>query len=151
MLTLLNPAPARPLGPEILALPHLITPNETEAAQLTGIAVTDLDTARQAGARLRELGCEVVIITLGANGSLLVRQGDVQHFPAFPVAAIDSTTAGDAFNGALAVALLEGLPLERAIPWANAAGALCVTRRGAQESLPTRQEIEALFAERGQA
>jgi ribokinase len=101
--------------------------------------------------RLQELGCEVVIITLGANGSLLVRQGDVQHFPAFPVAAVDSTAAGDAFNGALAVTLLEGLPLERAIPWANAAGALSVTRRGAQESLPTRQEIEDLFAERGQA
>jgi ribokinase len=78
-----------------------------------------------------------------------VRQHDVRHFPAFPVTAIDSTAAGDAFNGVLAASLLEGVPLERAILRANAAGALCVTRRGAQESLPTRAEIDAMLASVG--
>ena len=91
------------------------------------------------------LGCRTVIITLGAQGSLLVRQGEVRHFEAFPVTPIDTTAAGDAFNGALATALLEGCGLDEAIVRANAAGALCVTKRGAQEALPTRQEIEALL------
>lgn len=145
MLTILNPAPGRPLTSDLLALPDLITPNETEASLLTGIEITDLDSARQAGEHLLGLGCQTVIITLGANGALLLRQGAVQHFPAFPVTPVDSTAAGDAFNGVLAVALLEGLPLERAILWANAAGALSVTIRGAQESLPTRETIETLL------
>jgi ribokinase len=87
-----------------------------------------------------------VIITLGAQGALLVRQGEVRHFPAFPVMPIDTTAAGDAFNGVLAAALLEGRGLAEAIVRANAAGALCVTKRGAQEALPTRPEIEALLA-----
>jgi ribokinase len=89
-----------------------------------------------------------VIITLGALGALLVRRGEVRHFPAFPVTPVDSTAAGDAFNGTLAAALLAGLPLEQAITRANAAGALCVTRRGAQESLPTQHEVDALMETR---
>jgi ribokinase len=86
-----------------------------------------------------------VIITLGAQGALLARQGEVRHFAAFPVTAVDSTAAGDAFNGVLATALLEGRGLAEAIVRGNAAGALCVTRRGAQEAMPTRQEIDALL------
>jgi ribokinase len=146
MTTILNPAPGRPLSPDFLALPHIITPNETEASLLSGVAVTSLDTARQAGERLLASGCRTVIITLGAQGALLVRQGEVRHFPAFPVMPIDTTAAGDAFNGVLAAALLEGRGVAEAIVRANAAGALCVTKRGAQEALPTRQEIEALLA-----
>jgi ribokinase len=146
MTTILNPAPGRLLSPDFLMLPQIITPNETEAALLSGLEVTDLDTARRAGERLLALGCRTVIITLGAQGSLLVRQEGVQHFPPFPVTPIDTTAAGDAFNGVLAVALLEGRSLDEAIVRANAAGALCVTKRGAQEALPTRQEIEALLA-----
>jgi len=145
MTTILNPAPGRLLSPDFLALPHIITPNETEASLLSGAAVTGPDTARQAGERLLALGCRTVIITLGAQGSLLVRQGEVRHFPAFPVMPIDTTAAGDAFNGVLAAALLEGRGLDEAIVRANAAGALCVTKRGAQEALPTRREIEALL------
>jgi ribokinase len=145
MTTILNPAPGRLLSPDFLALPQIITPNETEASLLSGLAVTDLDTARRAGERLLALGCRTVIITLGAQGSLLVRQGGVQHFPPFPVTPIDTTAAGDAFNGVLAAALLEGRSLDEAIVRANAAGALCVTKCGAQEALPTRQEIEALL------
>jgi ribokinase len=145
MTTILNPAPGRPLGEELLALPHIITPNETEAALLSGVTVTDLQTARRAGERLVAMGCRTVIITLGAQGSLLVRQGEVQHFPPFPVTSVDTTAAGDAFNGVLAASLLEGLALEHAIVRANAAGALCVTKRGAQEALPRRREIEELL------
>ena len=147
MTTILNPAPGRPLPADILALPHIVTPNETEAERLSGIAVTNLATAQHAGERLLALGCQTVILTLGENGALLVREEGVQHFPAFPVTPVDSTAAGDAFNGVLAAALLEGLPLEDAIVRGNAAGALSVTRRGAQESLPTRREIEALLRE----
>jgi ribokinase len=145
MMTILNPAPGRPLSEDLLALPHIITPNETEASLLSEVAVTDLETARQAGERLVALGCQTVIITLGAQGALLVRRGEVRHFPPFPVTAVDSTAAGDAFNGVLAAALFEGLALEQAIMHANAAGALCVTKRGAQEALATRREIEALL------
>jgi ribokinase len=146
MTTVLNPAPGRPLREDFLALPHIITPNETEASLLSGITVTDLDTARQAGDRLLAMGCQTVIITLGAQGALLARRGEVRHFPAFPVTPVDATAAGDAFSGTLAAALFEGLVLDQAIVRANAAGALCVTKRGAQEALPTRQEIEALLA-----
>jgi ribokinase len=145
MTTILNPAPGRPLSPDVLALPHIITPNETEASLLSDLAVTGVDTARRAGERLLALGCRTVIITLGAQGALLVRPGEVRHFPPFPVTPIDTTAAGDAFNGVLAAALLEGRGLDEAIVRANAAGALCVTKRGAQEALPTRQEIEALL------
>jgi ribokinase len=146
MTTILNPAPGRLLSPDVLALPHIITPNETEAALLSGVAVTDLDSARQAGERLLAMGCRTVIITLGAQGAFLMQQEEVQHFPPFPVTPIDTTAAGDAFNGVLAAALLEGRGLHEAIVRANAAGALCVTKRGAQEALPTWQEIEALLA-----
>jgi ribokinase len=145
MTTILNPAPAQPLPAEVLALADIVTPNETEAASLSGVPVTDLASARRAGEGLLALGCRLVIITLGAQGALLVRPGEVRHFASFAVTPIDTTAAGDAFNGALASALLEGRALEEAIVRANAAGALCVTRRGAQEALPTRQEIEALL------
>jgi ribokinase len=147
MTTILNPAPGRHLHQGILTLPDILTPNETEASLLSGVTVSDLQTARQAGERLVALGCQTVIITLGAQGALLIRRGEVRHFPPFPVAPVDSTAAGDAFNGMLAAALLEGLTLEHAMVYANAAGALCVTKRGAQEALPTRREIEALLPE----
>jgi ribokinase len=148
MTTILNPAPGRQLPEEILALPDIITPNETEASLLSGITVTDLETAQGAGERLLAQGCRTVIITLGAQGALVVRHGEVRHFPAIPVTPVDTTGAGDAFNGVLAAALLEGLTIEQAMAYANAAGALCVTKRGAQEALPTRQEIEELLQSR---
>jgi ribokinase len=146
MTTVLNPAPGRPLSSDVLALPHIITPNETEASLLADLAVTDVDSARRAGERLLAQGCRTVIVTLGGQGALLVRPGEVRHFAPFSVTPIDTTAAGDAFNGVLAAALLEGRGLDEAIVRANAAGALCVTKRGAQEALPTRQEIEALVA-----
>lgn len=145
MRTILNPAPATPLPEEFFPLVDFLTPNETEVSSLTGVPV-ERGKAGEAGGKLLEKGCGNVIITLGADGALWVSKDGVRHFPAFSVRAIDSTAAGDAFNGALAAALAEGKRLEEAIPFANAAGALATTRRGAQESVPDRSEIVTLLS-----
>lgn len=145
LFTILNPAPAHPLSGELLTLVDLLTPNEVEAQSLTGVAVKDFDSAAEAGRKLVAEGCNTIILTLGEKGSLLIQEGCIHPFPAFPVQAVDSTAAGDAFNGALAAALAEGKTLDEAIIFANAAGALATTKRGAQDSLPTRSEIEALL------
>lgn len=146
MRTILNPAPATRLPQEYFPLVDLLTPNETEVSALTGIPVKDQAGAEKAGAELLELGCGGVIITLGADGALWVQREGTQHFPGFSVRAVDSTGAGDAFNGALAAELARGMALDEAIPFANAAGALATTRRGAQESLPDRATIITLVS-----
>lgn len=146
MRTILNPAPATRLPQEVFPLVDLLTPNETEASTLTGVAVEDRGGAEEAGANLLAMGCGGVIITLGADGALWMSKDGAQHFPGFSVQPVDSTAAGDAFNGALAAALAEGSALEEAIPFANAAGAVATTRRGAQESLPDRAAILALVS-----
>jgi len=146
MRTILNPAPATRLPEEVFPLVDLLTPNETEASTLTGVAVEDRGGAEEAGANLLAMGCGGVIITLGADGALWMSKDGAQHFPGFSVQPVDSTAAGDAFNGALAAALAEGSALEEAIPFANAAGAVATTRRGAQESLPDRAAILALVS-----
>lgn len=146
MQTILNPAPATRLPQEVFPLVDLLTPNETEATTLTGVAVKDRGGAEEAGAKLLAMGCGGVIITLGADGALWMSKDGAQHFPGFCVQPVDSTAAGDAFNGALAAALAEGSALEEAIPFANAAGAVATTRRGAQESLPGRTAILALVS-----
>jgi ribokinase len=146
MTTILNPAPFVPLSSECYSFIDVLTPNEREASDLTGIEVTGLDEAKKAASVLRSRGCPTVIITLGAQGSLLCQEETILVFPSFPVHAIDSVAAGDAFNGALAAALSERQSLREAVRFANAAGALCTTKRGAQESLPTRREIEQLMA-----
>lgn len=146
---LLNPAPAprEPLPEEVLRLTSIIVPNEVEAEQLTGISTADSDGALRAARRLLELGPQDVILTLGARGALWVNQQQTRHLPAIPVTQVDATAAGDAFCGALAAALALGLPMEQALRWANAAGALAVTRLGASPSLPTRAEVEQLVAQ----
>lgn len=146
MRTILNPAPATHLPQDVFPLVDLLTPNETEASTLTGVAVEDRSGAEEAGAKLLAMGCGGVIITLGADGALWMSKDGAQHFPGFSVQPVDSTAAGDAFNGALAAALAEGSALEEAIPFANAAGAVATTRRGAQESLPDRAAILALVS-----
>ncbi|HET8530260.1 MAG TPA: ribokinase, partial [Methylomirabilota bacterium] len=129
--TVLNPAPVQELSDELLGLVTYLTPNAGEIAALTGIEVTDLDSGRRAAARLCERGVGTVIITLGEEGALVCDGATAVHFEAFPVEAIDTTGAGDAFNGALAVGLSAGGSLEQVIPLASAAAALTCTRRGA--------------------
>jgi ribokinase len=160
MMTILNPAPASPVSDDLLRHIDLLTPNETEAEVLTGITVSDPPSAATAAKTLLLRGPRVVIVTLGAQGALLCTASVARHLPAIPVEAVDTTAAGDAFNGALAAALAGKLQadalrtdrlqllLEDAVRFANAAGALAATRRGAQESLPTKAEIEKLLAGR---
>lgn len=144
---ILNPAPAQPLDDELLRLVHYLTPNESEAGRLSGVEVTGLETARTAGERLVERGARVVIITLGSEGALVCGGESAVHYPAFPVTAVDTTAAGDAFSGALAAGLAVGGTLEQALPLANAAAALACTRRGAQSSLPDRPTVERFLRE----
>ena len=130
---------------EIVSLADLLTPNEMEARTLTGVSVKGVNEATQAARKLLESGVGQVIVTLGKGGSCWVQKDCMQAFPSFPVEAVDSTAAGDAFNGVLACAVAEGRPMQEAIGFASAAGAIAVTRKGAQDSLPTRDEMENLL------
>jgi len=141
----LNPAPARPLGGTLLKRISVLTPNESEAELLTGIRIrNDKDAARAAEALLKK-GVELVLITLGAKGAYVNGSEFQGVIRSFRVKAVDTTAAGDVFNGALAVALAEKQPLCEAVRFANAAAALSVTKLGAQPSAPRRKEIEALL------
>ncbi len=140
--SILNPAPALELPDALLALPTYLTPNMVEAGGLSGGEVHDLDSARAAAERLLARGAQTVILTMGEQGALCCDGSSALHFAAFPVTAVDTTGAGDAFNGALAVGLAAGGSLEQAIPLASAAAALTCARRGAQESLPHRGDVE---------
>lgn len=140
----LNPAPARELPDALLSRCLLITPNESETYGLTGIRPSDDASCLEAGRALLAKGVENVLITLGSRGSYWVSAAGGRHFPAPTVQAIDTTAAGDAFNGALALFMAEGMALDEAIPLANQVGALSTTRRGAMEAMPTRAELGAL-------
>jgi ribokinase len=144
-LVILNPAPARPLPDKLLKKVTILTPNESEVELLTGVVVKSDASCARAAEILRRKGVETVIITLGANGAFVASPESQQRVAGFKAKAIDTTAAGDVFNGALAVALAEGSPLIAAVRFANAAGALSVTRIGAQPSAPTRPEIENLL------
>ncbi|MDY2796550.1 ribokinase [[Pasteurella] aerogenes] len=139
---ILNPAPARPLSDEMLALVDMITPNETEAEILTGIAVTDEQSAAKAAQVFHQKGIHTVLITLGSKGVYVSQKetGKGNIVAGFRVQAVDTTAAGDTFNGALVTALAEGKTLDDAIRFAHAAAAISVTRKGAQPSIPYRQE-----------
>ncbi len=139
VITILDPAPARPLPPELLALVDICTPNETEIE-----ALADSGPPSTMALQLTGKGPSTVILTLGAAGALVANQGQTTRYPAPKVEAIDTVAAGDCFNGALAVALAEGAGIPEAVMFANRAAAICVTRPGAQVSLPTRQEVSAL-------
>ncbi|QNT42866.1 ribokinase [Pseudomonas asiatica] len=139
---ILNPAPATgPLPADWFAHIDYLTPNESEAEALTGVAVTDLDSARRAGERLLQLGAGKVIITLGAQGALLVTPQGHQHFPAPVVQPLDTTAAGDTFIGGFAAGLVRGLEEGEAIAFGQRAAALSVTRAGAQPSIPYLAEL----------
>lgn len=144
---ILNPAPAQPLDDDLLGRVSILTPNETEAALLTGLEVEDEAGAALAAEALRRRGPEIVIITLGAKGALVSDASGTRLVPAFSVDPVDTTAAGDVFNGALAIALSEDRPLDEAVRFANAAAAISVTRPGAQPSAPRRPEIDALINE----
>lgn len=147
-IVILNPAPAQLLDPEILKRVSILTPNESEAELLTGVTVENGAGAATAAAELRAQGVGTVLITLGSQGTYVAGQDFCQMVPGFRVTAIDTTAAGDVFNGTLAVALAEKKPLREAVRFANAAAALSVTKLGAQPSAPHRQEIDAFLATR---
>jgi ribokinase len=142
---ILNPAPARPVPNELLALVDVLVPNESETELLAGISFDDPVGAGRAAQKLLERGVETVVLTLGAHGALLAYGDQIQHVPAFEVEPVDTTAAGDAFLAGFAVALAEGKPLSQAVSWGNAAGALATTKLGAQPSLPTRPALEELL------
>jgi ribokinase len=146
-LTLLNPAPVRDEARDLLALADYLTPNETEAERLSGVAVRDPGAAAEAGRALRALGATTVIVTLGAQGAVACTPDGLVRAPALPVTVVDTTAAGDAFSASLALALGEKRPLGDALRFASAAAALACTRRGAQPSLPRRDEVEHLLGE----
>ncbi len=135
------PAPACPLSPDILSHLFAITPNESETELLTGSKVTDIATAQQAAQHLFEKGISNVVITLGSKGAFVMNASVSRHIAAPVVEALDTTAAGDVFNGALVVALSENQSLEEAVSFACRAAAISVTRMGAQASIPLRKEI----------
>ena len=149
VVTVLNPAPVRDDLPDIWRLVDYLTPNEGEAGRLTGTDVRDLRTAAAAAHALRTRGVGTAIVTLGAEGAMAgTAQGEI-HARALSVSVVDTTAAGDAFNGALAATVGGGDTLESALRFANAAAGLACTRRGAQPSLPTRAEVDRLLGGQG--
>ncbi len=138
---ILNPAPARPLHDRVLEGLFLITPNETEAKILTGIAVNDPLSRRKASDILLKKGVRNIIITLGSEGSFFMNDRESFHVPSPRVKAVDTTAAGDVFNGVLAVCLAKGMPWKESMQYASRAAALSVTKMGAQGTAPTQEEI----------
>jgi ribokinase len=138
---ILNPAPAQQLDDDLLLGLYMITPNESEARLLTGIKVHDEETALKAADILISKGVKNVVITMGASGAFVRTDAISKLIPVKQVTAIDSTGAGDVFNGALAVAILEEMPIEDAVAYAHKASAISVTRMGAQSSIPYKNEI----------
>ena len=145
--TMLDPAPAQPLPAGLLARVDILTPNENEALMLLGRppARVSRDEAPELADALQKLGPRNVVLKLGDRGSYHCGDAGRFHTPAFPVEVRDTTAAGDTFNGALAVALAEGQPMDRALLFANAAAAISVTRLGAQASAPTRAEVDSFL------
>lgn len=140
--TVLNPAPGAALSPQLLKSLYLITPNETEAEIITGIRIHNAETEAEAARSIRAMGVQNVIITLGSRGAYICNDRFDEAVPAQKVRAVDTTAAGDVFNGALVVALSERKSLEEAVRFASRASAISVTRMGAQSSIPYRSEVD---------
>jgi ribokinase len=139
---ILDPAPAQQLDDDVLKHISLLTPNESEAELLTGIPVEDEKSADKAASDLLAKGINTVLITMGSRGAFIATENMREMIPGFKVTAVDSTAAGDVFNGALAVSISEKMPLLEAVRFASAAAALSVTKLGAQPSAPLRRKIE---------
>lgn len=144
---IMNTAPYAPMTDEFLSKCYMVTPNEVEAEEITGVEVKDLDSAKQAAAYFREKGVTDVVITLGSRGVFVSSKGKEIIVPAYKVDAIDTTGAGDAFNGGLLAALSEGKELWEAVRFANGLAALSVQRLGTTPAMPTREEIDKFLAE----
>ena len=146
---ILNPSPARTLPEDVLRKVYILTPNESEAEILSGTSITDLSSARKAITEILKKGTEGIVLTLGKEGALVGTKRETVHVKSPKVNPVDTTGAGDAFCGALAVAISSGENLEEAVVYANYAGALATTKMGAQEALPTREELERFMREKG--
>ena len=145
-ITILNPAPAQPLGENILQLCDFVTPNEIEAEQITGTPVKSINDAEIAAGKLLEKGASAAVITLGEQGALFKDNNQIIHQPSYEVGPVVETTgAGDAFNGGLAVALAEEMPIDKALRFACATASISVTRQGTAPSMPNRHEIDTLI------
>jgi len=140
---ILNPAPANLLSPELLSHIDIITPNKTEAAMLSGIKVNSIESAKKAAKIIYEKGVKNVVVTMGSQGAVICQEGKMHVVSVKKVEALDTTAAGDVFNGALAVALSEEKPFVNAVEFACEAAAISVMRLGAQSSIPYRNEIIA--------
>ena len=147
---ILNPAPApqTPLPDELLTKVDILTPNEVEASILTGIKVVTFEDAKKASRLIKRKGIGTVIITMGGKGAFVLAESEEYTIDPFEVNVLDTTGAGDAFNGGLATALAEGMDMFHAVQFANATGALSVTKLGTAPSMPYRHEIEKLLKER---
>lgn len=146
-LVILNPAPAQLLKDTLLEKVHIITPNETEAESLTGIKVIDNQSAQLAANKLHSKGIPQVFITRGESGVFYSHNGQGDNHPGYQVIAVDTTAAGDTFNGGLVAAMLEEMPIEKAIQFAQAASALSVQTVGAQPSIPTHHAVEQFITQ----
>ena len=145
-ITILNPAPAQPLGENILKLCDFVTPNEIEAEQITGTPVKSINDAEIAAGKLLEKGASAAVITLGEQGALFKDNNQIIHQPSYEVGPVVETTgAGDAFNGGLAVALAEEMPIDKALRFASATASISVNRQGNAPSMPDRHEIDTLI------
>ena len=141
-----DPAPAAQMPDDAFEYADVLTPNQTEAAMLTGIEITDAHSAREAAQALLAKGVRLAVVKMGVDGVFAAAAAESCHMPAFPVEAVDSVAAGDAFGAALAIALSERRPLKDALRFGAAAGALAVTKRGAQDAMPSREEVEGLLS-----
>ncbi len=148
-LTILNPAPVRPLSAQVLRNVDVLTPNLTEAKVLAGVAPDSTTTPEKIALQLIALGVRQVVMTLGEQGALIVAQASSTRVPAIKVQAVDTTGAGDAFNAGLAVALASGATLQSAVQFAVVTGGLAVTREGVIPSLPQRQEVLDCYRQNG--
>jgi ribokinase len=138
---ILNPAPARELPEQLLAMTDYLTPNEIELELLAGIKVKDEDSMKQAALSLINKGLKNIVVTMGSRGALLINRNEIEIFPVNKVDVVDTTAAGDAFNGAIAYSLSRGDSINDAIRFANTVASISVTRPGAQSSMPLMEEI----------
>jgi ribokinase len=143
---MVDPAPApADLPADFLAMVDILTPNQIEASQITGLPVTDISTATAAARQLVKQGVTIAIVKLGDQGAVVATADTTVHQPALPVKVVDTVAAGDAFNGGLAVALAEGRVLAEAVQFASAVAAAAVMQPGAQDAMPTRSQVAALL------